>query len=211
MNLSEKNCLSFLELLASKAPVPGGGGAAAMSGAIGMALANMVGNLTTGKKKFADVEDELQELLAQGYQVMKELTALVDRDAEVFAPLSRAYGLPKETPEQAAYKAQVMEECSMAACSVPLEIMRKAYTGIKIHQRMGQIGTKLAISDIGCGVALLKAALISGRLNVLINLAAISNQQFIRDTTAEMDRLMEEGCALADETLDLVISKICLS
>ena len=173
MGMTEKSCDYFLDVLASKAPVPGGGGAAALGGAIGMALSNMVGNLTVGKKKYADVEDEVKELLDQGYKIIDELKALVDKDAEVFEPLSKAYGMPKDTPEQAELKAKTLEECSIVACSVPLEIMRKAYAGIKIHERMGQIGSRLAISDVGCGVVFMKAALISGYLNVLINLGAI--------------------------------------
>ncbi|NLY39670.1 MAG: cyclodeaminase/cyclohydrolase family protein [Firmicutes bacterium] len=208
MGMTEKSCDYFLEVLASKAPVPGGGGAAALGGAIGMALSNMVGNLTVGKKKYADVEEEVKELLAEGYRIMEELKALVDKDAEVFEPLSKAYSLPKDTPEQAAHKAKVMEECSINACSVPLEIMRKAYAGIKIHARMGQIGSRLAISDVGCGVAFLKAALVCGHLNVLINLGAIRDQQFLEATTKEMTQLLEDGSRLADETLALVIDKI---
>ena len=208
MGMTEKSCDYFLEVLASKAPVPGGGGAAALGGAIGMALSNMVGNLTVGKKKYADVEEEVKELLAEGYRIMEELKALVDKDAEVFEPLSKAYSLPKDTPEQAAHKAKVMEECSINACSVPLEIMRKAYAGIKIHARMGQIGSRLAISDVGCGVAFLKAALVCGHLNVLIKLGAIRDQQFLEATTKEMTQLLEDGSRLADETLALVIDKI---
>ncbi len=208
MGMTEKSCDYFLDVLASKAPVPGGGGAAAMGGAIGMALSNMVGNLTVGKKKFADVEDEVKDLLEKGYQVIEELKALVDKDAEVFEPLSKAYGLPKDTPEQIEHKAKVMEECSITACSVPLEIMRQAYAGIKIHERMGQIGTRIAISDVGCGVAFLKAALINGYLNVIINLNAIKNEKYVEETTQEMNRLLEDGSKIADETLDLVIGKI---
>ncbi len=208
MAMAEKSCAQFLDALASKAPVPGGGGAAAMGGAIGMALSNMVGNLTVGKKKYADVEDEVKELLEQGYRIIEELKALVDKDAEVFEPLSKAYGLPKDTPEQAEHKAKVLEECSITACSVPLEIMRKAYAGIKIHERMEQIGTKLAISDVGCGVVFLKAALISGQLNVLINLSAIKDEKFVRETKEEMNRLLEDGCRIADATLQRVVEKI---
>lgn len=208
MAMAEKSCSHFLEVLASKAPVPGGGGAAAMGGAIGMALSNMVGNLTVGKKKFADVEDEVKALLEQGSQIIEDLKVLVDRDAEVFEPLSRAYGLPKDTPEQAEHKAKVMEECSKEACSVPMEIMRKSFAGIKIHERMGQIGTRLAISDVGCGVVFLKAALISGQLNVLINLGSIKDEKFVEETRREMDRLLKEGGSIADETLALVIEKV---
>jgi len=208
MKMAEKSSAHFIEVLASKAPVPGGGGAAAMGGAIGMALSNMVGNLTVGKKKYADVEDEVKQLLAEGSAIIEALKDLVDRDAQVFEPLSKAYGLPKDTPEQEAHKEKVMEECSIEACSVPLEIMRKAYAGIKIHERMGQIGSRLAISDVGCGVVFLKAALISGQLNVMINLGAIKNEKFLKETTAEMKQLVEEGSRLADQTLSDVMKKL---
>lgn len=204
----EKSCSDFIEVLASKAPVPGGGGAAAMGGAIGMALSNMVGNLTLGKKKYADVEPEVKDLIEKGNAVIAELKKLVDKDAEVFEPLSKAYGLPKTTPEEIKFKEETMEQCSKTACSVPMDIMRKAYEGIRIHQRMGQIGTMLAISDVGCGVAFMKAALISGKLNVIINLNTIKDQAFVQSTRAEMDRLVEDGCKIADETLNLVISKL---
>ena len=208
MKMAEKSSAHFIEVLASKAPVPGGGGAAAMGGAIGMALSNMVGNLTVGKKKYADVEDEVKKLLAEGSAIIEALKDLVDQDAQVFEPLSKAYGLPKDTPEQAAHKEKVMEECSIEACSVPLEIMRKSYVGIKIHERMGQIGSRLALSDVGCGVVFLKAALISGQLNVMINLGAIKNEIFLKETTAEMKQLAEEGSRLADQTLTDVMKKL---
>ena len=208
MKMAEKSSAHFIEVLASKAPVPGGGGAAAMGGAIGMALSNMVGNLTVGKKKYADVEDEVKKLLEEGSAIIEDLKGLVDRDAEVFEPLSKAYGLPKDTPEQAANKEKVMEECSIEACSVPLEIMRKSYAGIKIHERMGQIGSRLAISDVGCGVVFLKAALISGQLNVMINLGAIRDEKFLKETTAEMEQLVEQGSRIADQTLAAVMEKL---
>jgi len=208
MSMLKKSCGQFLEELASKAPIPGGGGAAAYGGAIGMALSNMVGNLTVGKKKYADVEDEVKELIEKGYKIIEELKVLVDKDAEVFEPLSKAYGLPKDTPEQAKIKEEVLEKCSKDACSVPMEIMRKSYEGIKIHKRMGQIGTMIAISDVGCGVVFLKASLISGSLNVMINLSAIKDQEYVKTTTEEINQLLTEGSLMADETLELIISKI---
>lgn len=208
MAMAEKSCAYFLEQLASKAPTPGGGGAAAMGGAIGMALSNMVGNLTVGKKRYAEVEEEVKDLLEKGTQIIEELKVLVDKDAEVFAPLSKAYGLPKATPEEAAHKEKVMEECSIEACSVPMEIMRKSYAGIKIHERMGEIGSRLAISDVGCGVVFLKAALLSGQLNVLINLGAIKNEEFVKKTRKEMEELVEEGSKIADATLEMVVNKL---
>jgi methenyltetrahydrofolate cyclohydrolase len=208
MSMLDNPCTNFLSELASKAAVPGGGGAAALGGAVGMCLSNMVGNLTVGKKKYADVEDEVKDLLKRGDAVIEQLKRLVDKDAEVFWPLSKAYGLPKDTPEQIKQKEETIEECSKVACSVPMEIMRNAYEGIKIHNRMGQIGSMLAISDVGCGVAFLKSALIAGSLNVIINLNTIKDPTFLEKTRSEMNRLLDDGSKLADKTLDLVISKL---
>lgn len=208
MAMMDKNCREFVEALASKAPVPGGGGAAAYGGAVGMALSTMVGNYTVGKKKYADVEDEVKELMAQGEKIQAELLALVEKDAEVFEPLSKAYGLPTETDEQKKIKAETLEKESINACSVPMEIMRKAYEGIKVHKRMGEIGSLLVISDVGCGVVFLKSALIAGKLNVVINLKTIKDEEFVSKAREEMDRLVAEGCKIADETLEAVIEKI---
>lgn len=208
MLIIEGSCKEFIKALASKAPVPGGGGAAAMGGAMGIALSNMVGNLTVGKKKYADVEHEVMELVSKGETLISELESLVDKDAEVFEPLSVAYGLPKNTPEQARAKEEAIETCSKAACSVPMEIMRKSCEGIKIHRRMGQIGSTLARSDVGCGVAFLKAALVAASLNVQINLRAIGDQDFVKATRDEMSDLLMKGSKIADETLELVITAL---
>ncbi len=208
MSMLDKTCSDFIEVLASKAPVPGGGGAAAMGGAIGMALSNMVGNLTVGKKKYADVEGEVKELLAKGDAVIVKLKRLVDQDAEVFEPLSKAYGLPKTTPEEVKFKEETMENCCKTACGVPMDIMRASVEGIKIHARMGEIGTMIAISDVGCGVVFLKSALIAGSLNVIINLNTIKDQAFVSATQKEMDELLDTGSKMADDTLALVISKL---
>lgn len=204
MSMLDKTCKDFVEVLASSAPVPGGGGAAAFGGSIGMALANMVGSLTVGKKKYADVEPEVKELLAKGYKVIADLQALVDKDAEVFEPLSQAYGIPKDDPT----RAEIMEKCAKEACSVPMQILRTAYEGINITSRVAQIGSLLVISDAGCGVVFLKAALESAMLNVVINLGIIQDQDYVNNTRAEMNRLLAEGRKTADETLALVISKI---
>lgn len=204
MAMLDKSCKEFVEVLASAAPVPGGGGAAAFGGSVGMALCNMVGSLTVGKKKYVEVEPEVKALLEQGYKVIADLQALVDQDAEVFEPLSKAYGIPKDDPT----RAEKMEVCAKVACSVPLEIMRKAYEGIKITSRMAQIGSKLVISDAGCGVVFLKAALESGMLNVSINLSIIQDQDYVNNAREEMNNLLADGRKIADETLALVITKL---
>ena len=123
MDLTQLSCEDFLIRLASKAPAPGGGGAAALVGAAGVALGNMVGNLTTGKKKYAAVEEEILVLNARAEALRKRLEALVQADADAFTPLAAAYGLPRETPEQQARKAAVLAEALDGACAVPLDIM----------------------------------------------------------------------------------------
>ena len=125
MGYSTLKCTEFVEVLASKAPVPGGGGASALVGAIGTALCNMVGSLTVGKKKYAAVEAEISGLMEKATELQNALLELIEKDAEVFEPLSRAYGLPKETEEERAEKARVMEGCLRDACSVPMDIMRR--------------------------------------------------------------------------------------
>ena len=122
MGFSTVPCNEFVEVLASKAPVPGGGGASALVGAVGSALGNMVGSLTVGKKKYADVEDEMWELKKKCDELQKDFLRLIERDAEVFEPLSKAYGMPRETEEEKAEKARVMEIVLKDACSVPMNV-----------------------------------------------------------------------------------------
>ena len=111
---------AFTEVLSSKAPVPGGGGASALVGAVGSSLASMVGNLTVGKKKYADVEDEVKALMEDAEGIRCELLKLIDADAEAFEPLSKAYGIPKDDPT----RAEVMENALVTACTPPMDIAR---------------------------------------------------------------------------------------
>ena len=140
MGFSTVPCNEFVEVLGSKAPVPGGGGASALVGAVGTALGNMVGALTVGKKKYADVEEEMKELMAKATTLQDELLHLIERDAEVFEPLSKAYGMPRETEEEKAEKARVMEIVLKDACSVPMEIMEKCCEAIDLIIHNGRVG-----------------------------------------------------------------------
>ena len=153
MDMMNESCSRFLAELASKAPTPGGGGTAALVGAAGVALGNMVGCLTVGKKKYAAVEADILTLNERAGALRAELEALVQADAEAFAPLAAAYGLPKDTPEQAAHKAAVLETALDAACAVPLEIMGKCAEGIALVEEYAAKGSALAVSDAGCAAA----------------------------------------------------------
>ncbi len=198
VDFTKKSCTEFVEVLASKEPVPGGGGASALVGAIGMALGNMVGSLTLGKKKYADVQDDIIALKAKADALQNDLLALVAKDAEVFEPLSRAYGMPKETPEQQAEKDTVMEKALRECCDVPLKIMEKCCDAIDLHQEFAAKGTAIAISDVGCGVVCCKAALQAASLNVFINTKAMKDRAFAEATNEKANGLLAKYTKLAD-------------
>jgi len=192
------SCEDFVAVLASKEPVPGGGGASALVGAIGMALGNMVGSLTVGKPKFADVEEDMVRLKAKSDELQQRFFALVAQDAVVFEPLSVAYGLPRETEEEKAHKAQVMEECLRECCAVPLAIMEACCEAINVHEEFAAKGTPIAISDVGCGVIACKAALQAASLNVFINTMSFQDREYAESINVKAYAMLDEYCAKAD-------------
>ena len=208
MEMMEKSCGQFLAELAGKAPTPGGGGASALVGAAGVALGNMVGSLTTGKKKYAAVEAGIQALNARAETLRGELEALVQADAEAFAPLAAAYGLPKDTPEQAAHKSAVLEKALDAACAVPLQIMEKCAEGIALVEEYAAKGSVMAVSDAGCAAVLCKAALQAASLNVFINTKLMADRDHAAALDAKADGLLNEFVPRADAVFASVMQKL---
>lgn len=186
--MMEKPCTEFLSVLASKAAVPGGGGAAALVGAAGVALGNMVGCLTEGKKKYAAVEADIQRLNARAGELRRELEGLVEADAEAFAPLAKAYSIPKDDPA----RAEIMEKALDAACAVPLEILEKCAEGVALAEEYAAKGSVLALSDAGCAALFCKAAMQAAGLNVAINTRLMAD----REKAAALDK--KAGALLAE-------------
>lgn len=203
--IAQKSCVDFIDVLASKAAVPGGGGAAALAGAIGMALGSMVCNLTTGKKKYAQYEETIQEILGKAAKLEEELLSMIDKDAEGFYPLSKAYGLPTSTEEEKQYKAETMEKCLKVACEVPMNIVRLCFDSIKLHEELVDKGSKLAISDVGCGVQCLRAAILSAQLNVIINVNSMKDREYAKSIEEECNKLVEDGIRICDEVYQKVL------
>lgn len=199
MELTNLSCEAFLSELSGKSPAPGGGGASALVGAVGVALGNMVGSLTVGKKKYAAVEPEILALNARAEALRKKLEKLVQADADAFLPLSAAYGLPKETPEQAAHKAEVLEQALNGACAVPLEIMSACGEGITLAQEYAEKGSVLAVSDAGCAALFCKAALQAAGLNVLINTKLMQDTAHAAALNARADAMLAEFVPQADQ------------
>jgi Methenyl tetrahydrofolate cyclohydrolase len=198
----------FTSRLSSKDPVPGGGGASALAGALGVALGGMVANLTIGKPKYADVEEEIQSIKESAEQLQKELLALVERDAEVFAPLSDAYRMPDSSEIEKTEKERVMQDCLKKASLVPLEIMDKCAEALPLVEMLAAKGSVIAVSDAGCAAALIKAAILSAWLNVRINVRLIKDEEFVLETDSHGKNLLAEYIPRADKIYDGVVAKL---
>lgn len=199
MELMNLSCEAFLEDLAGSAPAPGGGGAAALVGAAGAALGNMVGSLTVGKKKYAAVEADILVLNRRAAALRKRLEGLVQADADAFTPLAAAYKLPKETPEQQVHKAAVLETALEGACAVPLEIMSACCEGITLAAEYAEKGSVMAVSDAGCAALFCKAALQAAGLNVSINTRLMADNAHAASLNAQSDAMLAEFVPQADQ------------
>lgn len=204
MRFEDKKINEFTEVLASKEAVPGGGGASALVGSIGMALGNMVGSLTTGKKKYADVEEDIQALMTEGENLRIELLSMMDKDAEAFAPLAKAYGIPKDDPS----RDEVMEKALDVACQAPMDIMRTVCKALDVIKDFAAKGSALAISDAGVGAVCCKAALQGASLNVFINTKSMKDRTKAEALEAEANAMLDKYCRLADEIYAVVVERI---
>ncbi len=208
MGFTKGTCEEFVEVLASKAPVPGGGGASALVGAVGMALGNMVGSLTVGKKKYADVEADMIAMKEKATALQADFLRLVEADAEAFEPLSKAYGMPRETEEEKAEKARVMAIVLKDACAVPMEIMEKCCEAIDVIEEFAAKGSALAISDAGVGVVFCKAALLGASLNVFINTKSMADKEYAASLNEKADKMIADYSKKADEIFAAVNARL---
>ena len=198
--MTTESCRKFVEVLASDAPAPGGGGAAALVGAIGTALGNMVGSLTVGKKKYADVQDEILAMKAKCDALQKELLDQVEADDKGFVPLAKAYGIPKDDPNRAV----ILENATVTACAVPMHIMELCCEAIDIIAVFAAKGSRLAVSDAGCGAVICKAALQAASLNVFINTKSLQNREVAEELNSKANSMLNTYCAKADEIFSTV-------
>ena len=198
--LMEKSCIEFADALAAKVSVPGGGGAAAYVGALGVALGSMTANFTTGKKKY---EEDIQRILAEGDVIRAKLIDLVFADAEAFEPLSKAYGIPKEDPT----RDQVLEEATVNALEAPMEMMRQIAKAIELLEELKVKGSKMLISDVACGAVMSAAAMRAAALNVFINTKSLQDRDLAAKLEAEADELLAfvpRAKVVADEITDYI-------
>lgn len=205
---AEHTIQEYLDVLSSKAPVPGGGGASALAGALGGALGMMVANLTIGKKKYADVEENMKQYLEELQGIRDDFIRLADEDAIVFAPLSAAYSLPSATEEEKAYKDEVMEKNLLAASLVPIRIMEKTRRTLEILEALVAKGSRLAVSDVGVAAAFVRAALLGAVMNVYINTKSMKNREKAEELNQYAERMIAEGSAHADAIYEQVLASL---
>ena len=195
-----KTIKEFTGELASPSSVPGGGGASALVGAIGIALGDMVGELTVGKKKYADVEEDIKSLMAKAQDLRVRLLECVDKDAVAFEPLSRAYGIPKDEPG----RDEILEKCLRDAAAVPLEIFGLCCDAIEIMAEFGEKGSRLVLSDAATGAQMLKAALKGAAVNVRVNTRLMKDREYAEAIDRDVDEKLQKYSACADEIFDMI-------
>ncbi len=204
----EKPMIVFLDKLASRSPEPGGGSVSALVGALGAALVSMVGNLTLGKEKYADVQDKVEELLESSEKLREELQGLIQKDTEVYADVSAAFKLPRESEDEKAERAARIQEALKLATEVPFEIGEKCLEIARLSETSAVIGNVAAVSDAGVAVLLAEAAAQSAALNVKINVNSIEDVQFSQGKWSRIQEILEEAAVLRERVMQLTYEKL---
>lgn len=208
MEIKDKSIDVFLQELASKAATPGGGSAAAVMGAQSAALTAMVCNLTIGKKKYAEVEAQMQDLLEKSETLREKLTAMIKADVDVFNQVMAAYGLPKATDDEQAIRSSKIQEVLKEATIVPLECAKACAEAIELSRIAAEHGNLGVISDAGVAVMAGYAGLKSAALNVYINVNSIKDQAFADEKRSELESILNNADVASEEIYQLVKSKL---
>lgn len=198
------SCSEFASALAARRPMPGGGGAAALAGALAAALCSMAGEFTVGKPRFADVEDDVRRMLEEAARLRGRLVELVDEDAVGFEPLHLAYALPKDDPTRDAR----IEEATKGACEAPLAMMRSCARTVELLEEMGQKCSCLLLPDVGCGAALAASALKAASMNVYANTALLRDRVAAEQIECEADDLIGTYVARADALAEAIAARV---
>lgn len=203
--LVDLSLCSYLDVLASRAATPGGGTAAAVTGAQGAALVSMVCNLTVGRKKYADVEEEMKAILERSEALRAQLTGLIDRDAAAFDQVSAAYALPKGTDEERAARSAAIQEALKVAEQVPMETVAACLEVLRLAIPVAEKGNRNAVSDAAVAGILAHAGLLAAADNVRINLHSIKDESFVRAEQARLTSYLRQA-EEARDALDTVLA-----
>lgn len=205
---TKKTLTAFLDDLASSSPAPGGGSVAALAGALGAALTSMVCNLTAGKKKYVDVEEELTKVRQQSEELRQQFTALIDKDTAAFNKVMEAFGLPKDTDPQKALRAAALREATKEATLVPLEVMKHCIDALALAQIVVSKGNANAVSDAGVSALMLHAACEAAALNVRINLSGLNDPDFVGWKREELASILNTSSMMLEEIQSIIDTRL---
>ncbi len=205
MKLAELKTAEFVDLLASDAPAPGGGSAAALEGALGAALTAMVCGLTVGKKKYAEFQELAESAQAKATDLKARFVDVMDRDTEAFNVVSAAFGMPKETDEEKAARSAAIQKGLEGCTKTPFEMMELAVETLELTASILGKSNDSAASDLGVSALSLRAAIQGAWLNVLINIGSLKNKELAEDYRAKGEALLAKALPLADQIYDTVV------
>ncbi len=208
MKLAELKTAEFVDLLASDAPAPGGGSAAAPEGALGAALTAMVCGLTVGKKKYAEFEELAQSAQAKALDLKARFVDVMDRDTEAFNVVSAAFGMPKATDEEKAARSAAIQKGLEGCTKTPFEMMELAVETLELTASILGKSNDSAASDLGVSALSLRAAIQGAWLNVLINIGSLKNKELAEDYRAKGEALLAKALPLADQIYDTVVKSL---
>ena len=206
MKLADLKVTEFIDLLASDAPAPGGGSAAALEGAIGAALTAMVCGLTKGKKKFAEFNDLAVETEVKALALKDRFVDVMDRDTEAFNVVSAAFGMPKETDEEKAARSAAIQKGLEGCTATPFEMMEIAVETLELTDSILGKSNDSAASDLGVSALSLRAAIQGAWLNVLINIGSLKNKELAEDYRAKGEAILAKALPLADKIYETVLA-----
>ena len=198
----------YLDDLASNKPAPGGGSAAAATGALGVALLSMVANFTIGKKKYKDVEQEITETLNSAEKLRAELEKLIDEDITAYGEVSSAYGMPKDTDEQKAARTEAIQKALKIAMQVPLKTCNNLYEAIQLCDVLLEKGNQNLVSDVGVGAEFISSGYSAALLNVEINLSGIKDKELVEKTRSDLSAKAEQVTEIHNRIIEGTKEKI---
>ncbi|MCI8551845.1 MAG: cyclodeaminase/cyclohydrolase family protein [Lawsonibacter sp.] len=208
MKLAELKTSEFVDLLASDAPAPGGGSAAALEGALGAALTAMVCGLTVGKKKYAEYQELAEEAQKKATDLKARFVDVMDRDTEAFNVVSAAFGMPKATDEEKAARSAAIQEGLKGCTKTPFEMMELAVETLELTASILGKSNDSAASDLGVSALSLRAAIQGAWLNVLINIGSLKDTALAEDYRKKGEALLAKALPLADEIYDTVVKSM---
>ena len=208
LKLVDLSVREFIEKLGSDKSAPGGGSGSALAAAMGISLTKMVGEFTTGRKRYEEYQSVVDVILEESTRLQEELILAIDKDTEAFNAVSEVFKMPRDTEEEKKARAEAMERGLKIAADSPLEMMEIIVEALKTTQKAVGKTNPNTVSDLGVAVLNLKSGLKGAWFNVLINISGIKDQEYVNDTQAKGENLLEEGVQIADSVYEEILKQL---